>query len=315
MRLSLAELLTAKVRRYNMLNILTNDIVTCANQHMLASGIIPTNPITYAPHGVMQRFQIKGDKTGSKNGWIVFLNDKVQTAVYGDWKTREKYIVHTNDNVQHNNNIFYIKDVLSVGQQQVDLQEKHVIAAARAKRIWNRCLPAKTNHAYLIKKKIQPFIARQFGSTLVLPIVDYSLQIKSLQFIQLDGTKRMLFRGAKKGNFIIVNGTLSNRKIYIAEGFATAATVAMYYSNACVIAAIDCDNLIIVATEISRRYADASLYIMADDDRHTAGNPGLSAGRKAAIASGGDLIAPNWPANAPLNLTDFNDLMCWMKGE
>jgi putative DNA primase/helicase len=46
----------------------------------------------------------------------------------------------------------------------------------------------------------------------------------------------------------------------------------------------------------------------------TPGNPGLTAARAAALAVGARLARPTWPPGSPIELSDFNDLMCWNAG-
>ena len=45
----------------------------------------------------------------------------------------------------------------------------------------------------------------------------------------------------------------------------------------------------------------------------TLGNPGATMARHAAVASGSLLALPLWPKNAPITLTDFNDLQVWLE--
>jgi putative DNA primase/helicase len=53
------------------------------------------------------------------------------------------------------------------------------------------------------------------------------------------------------------------------------------------------------------------LIVAGDDDRMTDGNPGRTTAIKAAAALGCGLVLPDWPANAPLTCSDFNDLRQW----
>lgn len=73
-------------------------------------------------------------------------------------------------------------------------------------------------------------------------------------------------------------------------------------------------NLLPVGEHLRRHHPDAVLIIAGDDDRLTEGNPGKTAAIKAAAALGCGLVLPLWPANAPLYLSDFNDLRQWREG-
>lgn len=102
------------------------------------------------------------------------------------------------------------------------------------------------------------------------------------------------------------------RKILIVEGFATGATLAMKYTDYCVIAACNSGNLKHVAMKIRQTISNAEIVICADDDRLNPENPGISKGREAAILAGAFFSKPNWPEDAPISLKDFNDLECWL---
>lgn len=194
-----------------------------------------------------------------------------------------------------------------------EMIEKRAKAKQEANRIWGISIPAKPNHPYLWLKGIQPFIARQLGNKLVLPITNIEGEITSLQYIHPNKFKELLRWGAKKGNFIRVNGDISNPKILICEGYATGASLANCYPNACVISAIDGGNLEPVAVSIRNRFPMAQITICADDDRRSEGNYGITKARAAALASGAFIATPQWPLNAPETLSDFNDLELFLK--
>ena len=63
-----------------------------------------------------------------------------------------------------------------------------------------------------------------------------------------------------------------------------------------------------------RRWPATEMVIAGDDDRRTPGNPGATRAKAAAIASDALLALPQWPADAPESLTDFNDLARWLAG-
>jgi putative DNA primase/helicase len=96
--------------------------------------------------------------------------------------------------------------------------------------------------------------------------------------------------------------------IAIAEGYATAATVAKY-SNVPAIAAFDSGNLLVVATALHERWPDKGIVIAGDDDHKLDNNPGRVKALEAALAVGGAAVFPNSTAEQrEKGLTDFNDL-------
>ena len=72
-------------------------------------------------------------------------------------------------------------------------------------------------------------------------------------------------------------------------------------------AAFSASNLEPVAAALRRRYPTLSFLIAADDDWRTNGNPGLTAAKAAALAVGGRVVVPQFPAHRDRE-TDFNDL-------
>jgi putative DNA primase/helicase len=71
-------------------------------------------------------------------------------------------------------------------------------------------------------------------------------------------------------------------------------------------------NLLPVAKAARAAWPGADLVICADNDRKTAGNPGLTAATAAAKAVGARLAVPEFPEGA--SGSDFNDLANLRKG-
>lgn len=188
--------------------------------------------------------------------------------------------------------------------------EEISIKRARAKReaqhIWNRSAVA-TSHPYLAKKGIKPNSARIDGGSLVISIQDITGEIHSLQTIDADGGKLFLPGGRKQGCFFPI-GKLGNvTAIFIAEGFATGASV-HEATGIPVAVAFDCGNLKPVAEALRKRWPRAKITVCADDDWKTAGNPGLEKAADAAKATGAMVATPIFGRDREPNQTDWNDL-------
>jgi hypothetical protein len=96
--------------------------------------------------------------------------------------------------------------------------------------------------------------------------------------------------------------------IAIAEGYATAATVAKY-GNVPAVAAFDSGNLLAVATALHERWPDKRIMIAGDDDHKLENNPGRVKALEAALAVHGIAVFPNSTAEQrEKGMTDFNDL-------
>jgi putative DNA primase/helicase len=61
--------------------------------------------------------------------------------------------------------------------------------------------------------------------------------------------------------------------VVIAEGYATAATIAQH-EKVPALAAYDSGNLLSVATALHQRYPDKAIVIAGDDDHRIENNPG-----------------------------------------
>lgn len=291
-----------------------NDFSEQVRVAMIAAGVKPPKEELIFD-GQIHRYEVTGDKPRSRNGWYVLYNDGIPSGKFGNWKTGISSnwcskSLNTMSFVERAEHRKRIADALDQ-RQKITAQEQQE-AAKHAQYILDIARPANLKQRYLVNKQIAPFIARQRGNTLVLPIINIEGKVCSLQFIDPDGVKILLSGGAKKENFMLVHGLISNSEIRIAEGFATACTLAHSYPDSCVIAAIDAGNMEPVATIIRRHQPKAEITVYADDDRLTEGNPGATKGRAAAIAANALFVLPEWPEDAPMDLTDFNDLKCWL---
>lgn len=281
---------------------------------MRASGLNPPHDIEI---GKIHRFPGIQKNVGNRAGWC-FLFDDCKGGVFGDWSTglSETWQArHDKSQSKEERAILANSIKAAKAKRQDDRKDRQINAANRATLIWNSALPAPRNHPYLILKNIQPHNARSYKNALMLPVLDFTDRITSLQFITADGRKLLLSGGRKRGCFTPVSGNIKKpSRVIICEGWATGSTLAEDDPAAQVLAAIDAGNLEPVAVAARHRWHSTELIIAGDDDRLTAGNPGATKAKVAAIASGALLALPQWPEDAPKHLTDFNDLANWVAG-
>ncbi|QQE88541.1 toprim domain-containing protein [Azotobacter chroococcum] len=186
-------------------------------------------------------------------------------------------------------------------------------AAALAAQQWETAGPANPRHPYLTRKDVEPHGLRQSGDVLLVPLRTAAGELVNLQRIRPDGDKRFLPGGAVLGAFHLLGEVHPGGLLYVCEGWATGATLHEQYEGAGAVAcAMNAGNLRPVALALRARYGHAvELVIAGDDDRQTEGNPGRTAANAAALAAWGLVMFPEWPAGAPLELSDFNDLHTW----
>src|SRR5215469_16283743 len=143
--------------------------------------------------------------------------------------------------------------------------------------------------------------AKQIDATLGAPVrngdvlvpgYDSQGKLWTVQYIKADGAKRFAKDSRKHGCFHVVgapNSAVALQKIavspvvVIAEGYATAATIAEQ-SNVCAVAAFDSGNLLAVATALREQHKDKMIVIAGDDDHRLERNPGRTKALAAAAA-------------------------------
>ncbi|KGA94456.1 hypothetical protein LptCag_1219 [Leptospirillum ferriphilum] len=138
-------------------------------------------------------------------------------------------------------------------------------AQAKALRIWTASRSADPDHPYLLKKRIRPHHARQFKEILLIPLQDSSGTLWNIQLIDGEGQKKFLLGGKTKGLFSVLGEAKEEGRLYIAEGFATGATVRELTGRP-VFVAFSAYNLPVVAKVVRRAFPEAEIILCADAD-------------------------------------------------
>jgi putative DNA primase/helicase len=175
---------------------------------------------------------------------------------------------------------------------------------------------------YLAKKQVGAFSIKYHPKKdmIVVPVQDSKGKLFALQLIRhglKEGSKipakQFWPRGAEiKGHFHVI-GTLAGAKtIFIAEGYATGASIHMA-TGIPVVVAFNANNLTPVTKAIAAAHKYAQIVICADDDYLTDVNPGVTQAQNAALSVGGAWVKPDFVvAGTDIRngekLTDFNDL-------
>jgi putative DNA primase/helicase len=279
-----------------------------------AAGLEPPDVIE---PGKLHRFPGVGKRPSNQAGWCLLFNDGLG-GCFGDWSTglSATWQAKRDKPYSRTDRAAFARRVEEAKKQtETARYTRQINAATRAASIWKAATPASEDHPYLIRKRIQSHGAKMHKGALTLPVVDFTTRMTSLQFIAEDGSKLLLSGGRKHGCFIPVEGDMENPgRVVICEGWATGCTLSEDEPLSLVLAAIDAGNLKPVAVSARLRWPSAELVIAGDDDRQTAGNPGATKAKAAAIAAGALLALPQFPAGAPRHLTDFNDLVTFLGG-
>jgi phage/plasmid primase-like uncharacterized protein/KaiC/GvpD/RAD55 family RecA-like ATPase len=243
--------------------------------------------------GKVHRFSTNG-KRSDKSGWVLLFSDG-EGAAFGCWRTGEVHnwfanrLSQADPNEQERMKREFEKAKAKAKQE---LEDSYRLAATEAKAIYDTARPA-LEHDYLSLKGIRPNMARIFGGKLILPIYDALGNIQSIQSIFSDGTKRFHAGGKMQGGHCWIGDPKNSDTILIAEGFATADSLAQATGYAVCIA-FNAGNLKPVADMVYAEHGGKRLLICADNDKH-------GAGADKAIATGYEYII------CPVD-GDFNDM-------
>ncbi len=270
-----------------------------------AAGLTP--PDSIEDDGKLHRFASNG-KRNDDAGWYVLHLDGVPAGCFGDWRTglKQSWRAEMGRELTPAEEAEYRRKVESAHRQrEASEMRKHAEAARRAARIWDAARPAPANHPYLTLKGAPADGLRLHKGLLVIPLRDAAGVLHSLQFIDAEGGKRYLGGGKVSGCYFVI-GMMAG-VLYIAEGYATAATIHAATGHA-VAVAFDAGNLKSVARVLREKHPDIQIVVCADDDRATSGNPGMTKASDAARGVGGLVAIPNFGADIPVGASDFNDL-------
>jgi len=255
--------------------------------------------------GEVHRFDAPDKRQGNLAGWYVCPTPEV--AIYGYWHTGEQQTVSLageHDPIAAEK----ARQDAERARRKRDAQRQrgHAQAAKRARRLWASAQPADHHHPYLRDKGAWPYNLRQQGEVLLVPLFCAGALV-NLQRIHPDGGKRFMPRARLKGAASLVGRLAGASRVYLCEGWATAAT--LHEATTCpVVAAMTANNLATMGRVLRQRLpTGVAITVAADNDQHTEGNPGIAAGRAAAQEIHADLTWPCFPC-IDCACSDFNDL-------
>lgn len=264
------------------------------------AGITIRSPII--PDGQIHRFRT--NKNGRKNGWYVFYG---LAGAFGDWRQgiTENWSLKS-EQLGAVDKGQLIEQVNKAKQDaEEERQRKHEETAVIALEKWNT-LSETGQSPYLEKKKVEGFGVRFGKDVLVIPIKDITGKLWSLQWIYLNGTKRFLMGGRKKGCFHQIGSLKNGDPIIISEGYATGASIHMATQKTVGIA-FDAGNLDSVIAELKKAYPKSLLIIAGDDDCYNGTNTGREKAEEVAKKYSCAAVFPQFK-DTDTQPTDFNDL-------
>ncbi|MHA6639948.1 PriCT-2 domain-containing protein [Stutzerimonas frequens] len=140
------------------------------------------------------------------------------------------------------------------------------------------------------------FLMFKAGS-IAIPLRDAAGKLWSLQAINEQGTKLFPKYGRKAGCFHLIGSLVEECGLFVAEGYATAASVWMALEMP-VAVAIDSGNLAAVCRALREANPHIRIGIAGDDDPAVKNNPGRMKAEAAAAEVGGFAVFPVMPGEA-----------------
>ena len=242
---------------------------------MLEAGLLnPPSPSELQLDGQIHRFKNHPKRTFDRSGWYMVHGDGVPAGVFGCW--REGIEVNFKADIGRKMTLAEeMTFATRVGEakklRDQERERKQETVADVVSEIWQHGGKASPDHPYLKRKGIGVHGARVTGDgRLMLPLLDEEGHLATLQYIDSDGQKLYHTSGATKGKFWMLGTMDEPGTLYVAEGFATAATILEATKRPCV-AAYSASNLVPVAGSLRQKYPKADIVIVADNDESGVG--------------------------------------------
>jgi len=260
--------------------------------------------------GTFHRFQDKQDRVGKKNGWYVLHGDDLPAGMFGHWSLLpdgQRWQAKA-DNTLTPQDRNQIRERIEQSRAARDKARDEVRAACRVKaeKMLAAAHDVSADHAYIVAHGITPYGARQLRDMLLIPVYK-SKTLTGLQIIAPE-SKKFLTGTEKAGAYLVIKG--KGKTVYLVEGWADACKLHKLTGATCIVC-FDCNNLEVVAREIRAKGPDYDMVVVADNDRLTAGNPGVTHATAAALATGARMAIPAFPGDVGKDVCDPAEMLLY----
>jgi len=262
---------------------------------MRAAGLEPPDEILM--DGKIHRFRsgTKGSAGhGDKPGWYLVFGDGIPAGRFGCWRMgmEQTWRADVGRKLTQTEEMSHAKRLAEAkALRDAAIERQHQVASETVEKIWTGAQAALPDHPYLAKKGIGVHGARATGDgRLVVPLYDADGTLSSLQYIDHEGGKLYHSGGQTGGKFWQI-GTMDEPGIlYVAEGFATAATI-HETTDRPVLVAYSASNLVPVTGTLRQMYgATQDIVIVADND---ASGVGQRYAEQASAKYGARMVMPS----------------------
>jgi len=233
---------------------------------------IETPPKDIQFDGKLHRFLsgTKGKPGNDKSGWYVAYADGIPAGRFGCWRAGIEVPWKANvgrsltpaEEMAHARRL---AEAIAVRNAAMKLQRE--VTSGTVELIWSEGMGASPDHPYLARKGISTHGARVTGDgRLMVPLFTPDGVIASIQYIDQDGNK-LYHSGGQTGGCSWMVGTMDDPGVvYVAEGFATAATIHEVTGRPCIVS-YSASNLVpVVGAAREKLGAMQEIVIVADND-------------------------------------------------
>jgi phage/plasmid primase-like uncharacterized protein len=263
------------------------------------SGITPPKDIVL--DGKMHRFNsgTKGKAGHDKSGWYIAYGDGVPAGRFGCWRAGMEmtWRADVGRKLTPSEEMANVRRMSEAkAARDIELAKSREVASNTVEKIWSEAAPANVEHPYLSRKGIGVNGARVTGDgRLVVPLYNPNGTLSSLQYIDSEGGK-LYHAGGQTGGCSWMVGTMDEPGVlYVAEGYATAATIHQVTGRPCIVA-YSASNLVPVTGTAREKYGPTQeIVIVADND---ASNTGQKYADQASAKFGARTIMPPFQGDA-----------------
>jgi putative DNA primase/helicase len=255
---------------------------------MFSAGI--EAPIDIKIDGKLHRFSTSG-RNRDDSGWYIIFPDEPVAGRFGCWRDQIDCVFKADvgrELTATENMAIARRQAEATAERERERTKKANVTSNTVETIWRDAIAASPDHPYLKRKCIEPNGARLTGDgRLIVPLYNAGGSLASLQYIS-DTEKRYHPGGTTKACSWSL-GVATPGPIFVAEGFATAATVHEVSGRPCVIA-YSANNLPIIVGQLREVYGQTQeLVIVADND---ASGVGRNKADEASAKYGGRIVMP-----------------------
>jgi hypothetical protein len=214
--------------------------------------------------------------------------------IWGDWRQGIEQTIKATINRPYTvaDEMAHVARVAAAkAARDLERKKQNEAAASTVDKIWSEGASASPEHPYLKRKGIQPHGAKITGDgRLMVPLFDSDGVLASLQYIDSEGGKLYHPGGSVSGKFGMIGTMDVPGVLYVAEGFATAATI-HEVSGRPVIVAYSASNLVPVTGTLREIHGQAQdIVIVADND---ASGVGQKYAEQACAKYGARMVMPS----------------------